>query len=77
MASDSAVHSLAGAAGGILAMTVTYPLIFLSTRSAVDVKKTNKVFNVCPFEKDTSEELTEYPASYQRHCRARGLDRAI
>jgi len=42
MASDSAIHSLAGAAGGILAMTATYPLIFLSTRSAVDVKKTDK-----------------------------------
>jgi adenine nucleotide transporter 17 len=43
MASDSVIHSMAGAAGGIVAMTATYPLIFLSTRSAVDVKKTNKV----------------------------------
>ncbi|TCD64786.1 hypothetical protein EIP91_003623 [Steccherinum ochraceum] len=38
MPSDSVIHSLAGAAGGIIAMTATYPLIFLSTRAAVEVK---------------------------------------
>ncbi|EMD40383.1 hypothetical protein CERSUDRAFT_130181 [Gelatoporia subvermispora B] len=40
--SDSVIHSLAGAAGGIAAMTVTYPLIFLSTRAAVETKKERK-----------------------------------
>lgn len=43
MASDSVIHSMAGAAGGIVAMSVTYPLIFLSTRAAVETKKENKV----------------------------------
>ncbi|KAI0071131.1 mitochondrial carrier [Panus rudis PR-1116 ss-1] len=42
MASDSVIHSLAGAAGGIAAMTATYPLIFLSTRAAVETKKESK-----------------------------------
>lgn len=42
MASDSLVHSVAGAAGGIVAMSVTYPLIFLSTRAAVLVETKNK-----------------------------------
>jgi len=40
--SDSVIHSLAGAAGGIVAMTATYPLIFLSTRAAVDTKNESK-----------------------------------
>lgn len=40
--SDSAIHSVAGAAGGIVAMTVTYPLIFLSTRAAVETKNESK-----------------------------------
>ncbi|KAL4081827.1 mitochondrial carrier domain-containing protein [Scleroderma yunnanense] len=34
--SDSAIHSLAGAAGGVIAMTATYPLVVLSTRAAVE-----------------------------------------
>ncbi|KAG2128309.1 peroxisomal membrane protein PMP47B [Suillus bovinus] len=38
MVSDSAIHSLAGAAGGIVAMSATYPLIVLSTRAAVNVQ---------------------------------------
>ncbi|KAI0326702.1 mitochondrial carrier [Cubamyces sp. BRFM 1775] len=42
MSSDSLVHALAGAAGGIVAMTATYPLIFLSTRAAVETKKEHK-----------------------------------
>ncbi|KAI0355390.1 mitochondrial carrier [Trametes cingulata] len=42
MASDSVIHALAGAAGGIVAMTATYPLIFLSTRAAVETKKEHK-----------------------------------
>jgi adenine nucleotide transporter 17 len=42
MTSDSAIQALAGALGGVVAMTGTYPLIFLSTRSAVEVKKVNK-----------------------------------
>ncbi|KAI0758097.1 mitochondrial carrier [Fomes fomentarius] len=40
--SDSAFHALAGAAGGIVAMSATYPLIFLSTRAAVETKKEQK-----------------------------------
>ncbi|KAG6854763.1 hypothetical protein C0991_001190 [Blastosporella zonata] len=42
--SDSAIHSVAGAAGGIVAMTATYPLILLSTRAAVETKTENKSF---------------------------------
>jgi len=42
MPSDSTIHALAGAAGGIVAMTVTYPLIFLSTRAAVETKNEQK-----------------------------------
>jgi adenine nucleotide transporter 17 len=41
--SDSVIHALAGAAGGIVAMTATYPLIFLSTRAAVETKNESKV----------------------------------
>ncbi|KAH7914313.1 peroxisomal membrane protein PMP47B [Hygrophoropsis aurantiaca] len=40
--SDSAIHSLAGAAGGIVAMTATYPLVVLSTRAAVETKNESK-----------------------------------
>ncbi|KAI0040797.1 mitochondrial carrier [Auriscalpium vulgare] len=40
--SDSLIHAVAGAAGGIVAMTATYPLIFLSTRAAVETKKEDK-----------------------------------
>ncbi|KIK95637.1 hypothetical protein PAXRUDRAFT_32861 [Paxillus rubicundulus Ve08.2h10] len=40
--SDSAVHSLAGAAGGIVAMLATYPLIVLSTRAAVETQNDDK-----------------------------------
>ncbi|KAI0717964.1 mitochondrial carrier [Fomitopsis betulina] len=42
MPSDSTIHAVAGAAGGVLAMTATYPLIFLSTRAAVETKKERK-----------------------------------
>jgi adenine nucleotide transporter 17 len=42
MISDSTIHSLAGAAGGIVAMSATYPLVVLSTRAAVDVKNDSK-----------------------------------
>ncbi|KNZ79828.1 Peroxisomal membrane protein PMP47B [Termitomyces sp. J132] len=42
--SDSAIHAVAGAAGGIVAMSATYPLIFLSTRAAVGAKNDNKSF---------------------------------
>ncbi|EIW61383.1 mitochondrial carrier [Trametes versicolor FP-101664 SS1] len=42
MASDSVIHALAGAAGGIVAMSATYPLIFLSTRAAVETRKEQK-----------------------------------
>lgn len=40
--SDSAIHAVAGAAGGIVAMTATYPLIFLSTRAAVETRNESK-----------------------------------
>ncbi|KAH7929489.1 peroxisomal membrane protein PMP47B [Leucogyrophana mollusca] len=40
--SDSAIHSLAGAAGGIVAMSATYPLVVLSTRAAVETKNESK-----------------------------------
>jgi len=42
MVSDSVIHSLAGAVGGMAAMTVTYPLVFLSTRAAVEKRKEQK-----------------------------------
>ncbi|KAH9959196.1 mitochondrial carrier [Russula dissimulans] len=42
MTSDSSIHAIAGAAGGILAMTATYPLVFLSTRAANETKNGNK-----------------------------------
>ncbi|KAI6047225.1 peroxisomal membrane protein PMP47B [Pisolithus marmoratus] len=40
--SDSAIHALAGAAGGIVAMMATYPLVVLSTRAAVETKNHSK-----------------------------------
>ncbi|CAE7179517.1 unnamed protein product [Rhizoctonia solani] len=39
---DQLTHAMAGAAGGVVAMTLTYPLIFLSTRAAVEIKKADK-----------------------------------
>lgn len=39
---SSVVHAAAGAAGGIIAMSATYPLIFISTRAAVETKKEDK-----------------------------------
>lgn len=39
---DQLIHAAAGAAGGVVAMTLTYPLIFLSTRAAVEIKKEEK-----------------------------------
>ncbi|KAN0140549.1 peroxisomal membrane protein PMP47B, partial [Lactarius tabidus] len=44
MPSDSFIHSVAGAAGGILAMTVTYPLVFLSTRAANETKENKSTY---------------------------------
>ncbi|KAK2466190.1 hypothetical protein APHAL10511_001832 [Amanita phalloides] len=40
--SDSFIHAVAGATGGIGAMTATYPLVFLSTRAAVETKNEKK-----------------------------------
>jgi adenine nucleotide transporter 17 len=40
--SDSFIHATSGAAGGIVAMSLTYPLIFLSTRASVDSSKHQK-----------------------------------
>lgn len=42
MASDSFINAIAGAAGGSIAMTLTYPLIFVSTRAAVASEKEQK-----------------------------------
>jgi len=36
---DSAIHALAGAVGGGVSMALTYPLVNLSTRAAVQTKK--------------------------------------
>ncbi|KAI6119390.1 mitochondrial carrier domain-containing protein, partial [Pisolithus croceorrhizus] len=43
---DSAIHALAGAAGGIMAMTATYPLVVLSTRAAVETKNHSKCLDI-------------------------------
>ncbi|KAJ7180039.1 mitochondrial carrier domain-containing protein [Mycena crocata] len=40
--SDSVIHAVAGGVAGIGAMTCTYPLIFLSTRAAVETKQESK-----------------------------------
>ncbi|ERF76522.1 hypothetical protein EPUS_08914 [Endocarpon pusillum Z07020] len=37
--SDNIAHALAGAGGGLLAMTLTYPLITISTRAQVESKR--------------------------------------
>ncbi|PAV20485.1 mitochondrial carrier [Pyrrhoderma noxium] len=42
MSSDSLIHALAGSVGGMVAMSATYPLIFLSTRAAVETSKEHK-----------------------------------
>ncbi|KAJ3722988.1 peroxisomal membrane protein [Lentinula raphanica] len=42
MMDDSVIHAMAGAGGGVLAMTATYPLVFLSTRAAVKTQNENK-----------------------------------
>ncbi|WFD35250.1 hypothetical protein MCUN1_002101 [Malassezia cuniculi] len=39
MVSESFVHACAGGAGGLVAMTATYPLMVISTRAAVDRSK--------------------------------------
>ncbi|KAJ6613485.1 mitochondrial carrier [Mycena sp. CBHHK59/15] len=40
--SDSVIHSVAAGAAGVVAMSCTYPLIFLSTRAAVETKNESK-----------------------------------
>ncbi|KAF9426985.1 hypothetical protein BGZ76_002522, partial [Entomortierella beljakovae] len=40
--SDSTVHAIAGAGGGIIAMALTYPLITVSSRLQVQKDKTDK-----------------------------------
>ncbi|KAK0486941.1 mitochondrial carrier domain-containing protein [Armillaria luteobubalina] len=39
---DSVIQGIAGSAGGIVAMSATYPLIFLSTRAAVETRAESK-----------------------------------
>ncbi|KAL8637233.1 MAG: hypothetical protein Q9228_005473 [Teloschistes exilis] len=36
---DNIAHALAGAGGGLLSMTLTYPLVTLSTRAQVESKR--------------------------------------
>ncbi|KAM0748581.1 mitochondrial carrier [Meredithblackwellia eburnea MCA 4105] len=40
--SDSAIHAVSGAAGGCVAMTITYPLVNLSTRAQVAAKSSDE-----------------------------------
>ncbi|KAJ7368284.1 mitochondrial carrier [Mycena albidolilacea] len=42
MSESPVIHAVAGGAAGIVAMTATYPLIFLSTRAAVETKNEHK-----------------------------------
>ncbi|KAF8195915.1 mitochondrial carrier [Mycena galopus ATCC 62051] len=42
MSESPAIHAAAGGAAGIVAMTATYPLVFLSTRAAVETKNESK-----------------------------------
>src|SRR5277367_5340281 len=39
--SDNIVHALSGAGGGLIAMTLTYPLITLSTRAQVEASRSS------------------------------------
>ncbi|PBK72587.1 mitochondrial carrier [Armillaria solidipes] len=39
---DSVIQGIAGSAGGIVAMSATYPLIFISTRAAVETRNESK-----------------------------------
>ncbi|KAF3355444.1 hypothetical protein VdG1_04129 [Verticillium dahliae VDG1] len=41
---DNVAHALAGAGGGLLSMTLTYPLITLSTRAQVESKRAESRF---------------------------------
>ncbi|KAK8869479.1 hypothetical protein IAR55_000044 [Kwoniella newhampshirensis] len=54
---DSAIHALAGSVGGCVSMALTYPLVNLSTRAAVQTKK---------------EHLT-IPQAIQKTLKAEGL----
>ncbi|KAG8982282.1 hypothetical protein FRB93_008204 [Tulasnella sp. JGI-2019a] len=56
--SDSFIHAAAGGAGGVVAMSLTYPLIFLSTRAAVESKKTNKTTYEAVLDIHNSEGVT-------------------
>ncbi|CAO1613255.1 unnamed protein product [Parajaminaea phylloscopi] len=42
MVSDGFIHACAGGAGGMIAMSATYPLVSISMRAAVEQKKQNK-----------------------------------
>lgn len=50
MVSDGFIHACAGGAGGMIAMTATYPLVSISMRAAVERKRQNKVGEpqICP-----------------------------
>ena len=41
--SDSFIHAAAGGAGGMIAMTATYPLLSISMRAAVQTDKSRHV----------------------------------
>lgn len=42
--SDNVAHALSGAGGGLLSMTLTYPLIMLSTRAQVESNRASTTF---------------------------------
>ena len=42
MVSDGIIHACAGGAGGMIAMTATYPLVSISMRAAVEQRKDKK-----------------------------------
>lgn len=56
MSSDSFIHACAGGAGGVLAMTATYPLMSISTRAAVMSSKNPN--EVCVYQKMEAWALT-------------------
>ncbi|CAD6980184.1 unnamed protein product [Tilletia controversa] len=53
---DSFIHACAGGAGGMIAMTATYPLLSVSTRAAVETNKKNSVSFVKAIQKVMKDE---------------------
>ncbi|KAE8212146.1 hypothetical protein CF319_g3780 [Tilletia indica] len=53
---DSFIHACAGGAGGMIAMTATYPLLSVSTRAAVETNKQGSASFVTAIKKVVKEE---------------------